>query len=111
MAIFVDGQQVNIPLEQLIAEGEELMRQENIPPSKLFDMKLFAASVAVAKYDQAHQEWVEAEKLQRSRWKFHEGREGAKELAARLNYNVMHDVEIDPHYDHDIDQRYKDLGI
>jgi hypothetical protein len=60
MPIFVDGQQVKIPVERLIAEGKYIIEQEGIPTSKIFDLKAFAASVAVAKYDQAHREWIDA---------------------------------------------------
>jgi hypothetical protein len=61
MAIFVNGEAVKIPYEQLIEEGKRIMAEENIPPSKIFDPDAYAASVAVARYDQAHREWVEAQ--------------------------------------------------
>jgi hypothetical protein len=61
MAIFVNGKAVKIPDEQLIEEGKRIMEEENIPPSKMFDPDGYAASIAVARYDQAHREWVEAQ--------------------------------------------------
>lgn len=62
MAIFINGEEVKIPLDQLIAEGKEIIKRENIPPAKLFNEEMHAASVAVARYDEAHRRWVEANK-------------------------------------------------
>jgi hypothetical protein len=62
MPIFIDGKHVKIPLERLIAEGEDIIAQEGIQPSKLFDLEIFAASIAVARYDKANREWVKAQK-------------------------------------------------
>jgi hypothetical protein len=59
MPIFINGEVANIPLAQLITEGKEIIERENIPLSKSFDQELWAASVAVSRYDEAHREWVE----------------------------------------------------
>ena len=58
MPLYINGELANIPLAQLIAEGKEIIERENIPPSK-FAPDLWAASVAVSRYDQAHREWLE----------------------------------------------------
>lgn len=47
VAIFINGEEVKIPLD---------------PPAKLFNEEMHAASVAVARYDEAHRRWVEANK-------------------------------------------------
>jgi hypothetical protein len=60
MAIFINGEEVKIPLDQLIAEGKEIIERENILPSNLFSPEMHAASVAVARYDDAHRRWAEA---------------------------------------------------
>jgi hypothetical protein len=59
MPIYISGEIANISLAQLVAEGKVIIERENIPPSK-FDLDLWAASVAVSRYDQAHREWLEA---------------------------------------------------
>jgi hypothetical protein len=64
MAIFINGDEVKIPLNQLIAEGREIIEREGLQPSKTFDESAWAASVAVARYDEAHRRWVEERKQQ-----------------------------------------------
>jgi hypothetical protein len=59
MAIFINGEEVKIPLDRLIAEGREIIEREGLRPSKTFDENAWAASVAVARYDEAHRRWVE----------------------------------------------------
>ena len=59
MPLYINGELANLPLAQLVAEGKEIIERENIPPSK-FDPDLWAASVAVSRYDQTHREWLEA---------------------------------------------------
>jgi hypothetical protein len=60
MPIFINGQLSNIPLAQLVAEGKEIIERENIPPSNRFDLDLWAASIAVSHYDEAHRVWLVA---------------------------------------------------
>jgi hypothetical protein len=60
MPIYISGEVATISLAQLIAEGKEIIERENIPPSKYFDPDIWAASVAVSRYDKAHSEWLEA---------------------------------------------------
>lgn len=64
MAIYINGEETKIPLDQLIAEGKEIIERESLPPPKTkgFEPDLWAASVAVTRYDEAHRQWVEAEK-------------------------------------------------
>jgi len=62
MAIFINGEEVKIPLDQLIAEGREIIKRENIPPSILFNEEMHAASIAVTRYAEAHRRWVEENK-------------------------------------------------
>jgi hypothetical protein len=70
MAIFVNGEQVKIPLEQLIAEGKEIIEREGMeyPDQKNtlvrfpVNRDMWAATIAVSRYDEAHRRWVEASK-------------------------------------------------
>jgi len=66
MSLYINGEVGSISLAQLVAEGKEIIERENIPPSK-FDLDLWAASVAVSRYDQAHREWLEANEDERMR--------------------------------------------
>jgi hypothetical protein len=59
MPLYINGELANIPLAQLVAEGKEIIERENLPPSK-FDPDLWAATVAVSRYDEAHRVWLEA---------------------------------------------------
>lgn len=59
MPLYINGELANIPLAQLVAEGKEIIEHENLPPSK-FDPDLWAATVAVSRYDEAHRVWLEA---------------------------------------------------
>jgi hypothetical protein len=60
MPIFINGQLSNIPLAQLVAEGKKIIERENLPASERFDMDLWAASITVSRYDEAHRVWLEA---------------------------------------------------
>jgi len=60
MPLYINGEVATISLAQLVAEGKQITEREDIPPSKYFDPDLWAASVAVSRYDQAHREWLEA---------------------------------------------------
>jgi hypothetical protein len=60
MPIYINGKEAHIPLAQLIVEGKEIIERENLPPAKFGDPDLWAAAVAVGRYDQAHREWLEA---------------------------------------------------
>lgn len=62
MAIFINGEETKIPLDQLIAEGREVIKREGLPLSEIFNEEMWAASVAVARYDEAHRRWVEGNK-------------------------------------------------
>jgi hypothetical protein len=59
MPLYINGEVAIISLAQLVAECKEIIERENIPPSKYFDPDLWAASVAVSRYDEAHREWLE----------------------------------------------------
>jgi len=56
--VFVNGERVRVPLDQLIAEGREIIERENLPPSSL-DPDMWAATVALGRRDQTHREWAE----------------------------------------------------
>jgi len=62
MAIFINGVETKIPLEQLIREGKEIIEREGLFPSSRFNEEMHAASIAVARYDEAHRRWVEENK-------------------------------------------------
>lgn len=59
MPIFINGKEARIPLAQLITEGREIVERENIPPSQYFSADLWAAAIAVARYDEEHRRWLE----------------------------------------------------
>jgi hypothetical protein len=58
--VFINGERVRIALDRLIAEGKEIIEREGIPPSKLFNEEMHAASVALSRYDEAHRRQAEA---------------------------------------------------
>jgi hypothetical protein len=58
-AIFINGEAVTIPLAQLNAEGQSVIEGEQIRPSKNYATVIWAAAVALSRYDQAHSEWLE----------------------------------------------------
>lgn len=62
MPIFINGEEVKIPLEQLIREGKEIIEREGLFPSSRFSEEMHAASIAVARYDEAHRQWVAGNK-------------------------------------------------
>jgi hypothetical protein len=62
MAIFINGAETKIPLEQLIREGKEIIKSEGLFPSSRFSEEMHAASIAVTRYDEAHRRWVEENK-------------------------------------------------
>lgn len=66
MPIYINGEIASISLAQLVAEGKEIIERENIPPTK-FAPDLWAASVAVSRYDLAHREWLKANEDQHMR--------------------------------------------
>src|SRR5262245_28281808 len=84
MPIFIDGEEAFIPHARLIAEGREIMRRENIPPSKYFDPDLSAASVAVSRYDEAHRVWIEASEDEHMRAIRNQARENMRLLKASV---------------------------
>jgi hypothetical protein len=59
MPLYINGEVANISLAQLVAKGKEIIERENLPSSK-FDPDLWAATVAVSRYDEAHRVWLEA---------------------------------------------------
>jgi len=57
--VFIDGERVRIPLDQLIAEGKEIIEREGLKPKTPgLDPDLRAASVALSRFDEAHREWA-----------------------------------------------------
>jgi hypothetical protein len=57
--VFIDGEQVRVPLDRLMAEGQAIIERGEAEPSKLFSSDMWAASVALARYDEAHRQNVE----------------------------------------------------
>lgn len=49
---FVGGEEVRIPLDQLIAEGKAIIKRENVPPSPIFNEEMQAAFVALSRYSE-----------------------------------------------------------
>jgi hypothetical protein len=83
MPIYINGEVAHISLAQLVAEGKEIIERENIPPSK-FDPDLWAASVAVSRYDKAHKEWLEANEEEHMRAIRIQARENVRLLKASV---------------------------
>jgi hypothetical protein len=69
---------------QLVAEGKEIIERENIPPPKWFDPDLWAASVAVSTYDEAHMAWLEANEDKHMRAIRSQARENVRNLRASI---------------------------
>src|SRR5262245_4659547 len=80
MPLYINGEVAIISLAQLVAEGKEIIERENIPPSKYFDLDLWAASVAVSRYDEAHRTWLEANEDDHRRRVRNEVRENVRQL-------------------------------
>ena len=58
-SVFMDGERVKIPLDQLAAEGKEIAKREGLAPTlATLDLDLWAASVALGKYAEAHRQWI-----------------------------------------------------
>ncbi|HEU0175228.1 MAG TPA: hypothetical protein VFV58_13285 [Blastocatellia bacterium] len=58
---YIDGKLVRIPLDRLIAEGREIVARENLrPKTKGFDPDMWAAAVALERYDSKRREVVRA---------------------------------------------------
>src|SRR5215831_4267724 len=57
--VLIDGERVRVPLERLIAEGEAVLERGEAEPSKLFNADMWAASVALARHDEDHRQWLE----------------------------------------------------
>jgi hypothetical protein len=85
MALFIDGKSVNASLEDLIAEGEAIITQENIAPSNLCGPEIYAASIAVQRHDQAHAEWAEANDDEHMAKIRAEARKNVAKLRARIS--------------------------
>jgi hypothetical protein len=83
MPIFINGQLSNIPLAQLVAHGKEIIERENIPPTK-FDPDLWAASIAVSRYDEAHRRWLEANEDDQMRALRNQAQENVRLLKASV---------------------------
>ena len=88
MPLYISGEVATISLAQLVAEGKEIIERENLPPSKYFDPDLWAASVAVARYDEACRQWLEANEDEHMRKIRNEARERACQLRAVIEVDV-----------------------
>jgi len=68
MPIYINGEVVHIPLAQLIAEGKEIADREGLQPkTQGVNLNLWAASIAVSRYNEAHRQWLEANKDEQMR--------------------------------------------
>lgn len=58
--VCIDGMVVPMPLSQLIAEGLEIVEREGLEPNTPnIDRELWAASVALGRYNEAHRQRAE----------------------------------------------------
>jgi hypothetical protein len=68
MPIYINGEVVHIPPAQLIAEGKEIAAREGLrPKTQGVNLSLWAASIAVWRYSEAHRQWLEANKDEQTR--------------------------------------------
>jgi len=58
--IFIEGQEIKIPLEQLIAQGRELIGSGYPQTTNSFNQDMNEAATAVHWYDEQHRRWVAA---------------------------------------------------
>jgi hypothetical protein len=84
MPLYINGEVANISPAQLVAEGKEIIERDNIPPSKYFDPDLWAAAVAVGRYDRAHREWIEANEGEHMRAIRRQAEENVRNLKASV---------------------------
>lgn len=88
MPIFIQGEQVNIPLDQLIAKGRELIASGYPPAAPSFSEDANAAATALHWYDQQHREWLEANGDEATRRIRQEARARVEQLHAAIGEGV-----------------------
>jgi len=85
MPIYIDGEEARIPLAQLIAAGKEIAEREGLQPKvQGFSLDLWAGSIAVSRYDEAHGRWVEAHGDERMRTLRNQAQENVRMLKASV---------------------------
>lgn len=57
--VFINGERVRVPMQRLINEGREIIERDGLAPMTAnLDQDLWAASVALRRYSEAHMEGV-----------------------------------------------------
>jgi hypothetical protein len=85
MPIYINGEVVHFQLAQLIAEGKEIAAREGLRPHiQGVNLDLWAASIAVSRYDDAHRQWVEANEDERMRAIRNQAQENVRLLRASV---------------------------
>jgi hypothetical protein len=85
MPIYINGEVANIPLVQLIAEGKEIAEREGLQPkTQGVSLDLWAASIAVSRYDEAHRRWFEAHEDEQMRTLRSQAQENVRMLKASV---------------------------
>jgi hypothetical protein len=85
MPIYINGEVAHIPLAQLIAEGKEIAEREGLQPkTQGVNLDLWAGSIAVTRYDEAHRRWLEANEDDQMRALRNQAQENARLLKASV---------------------------
>ena len=85
MSIYINGELAHIPLAQLIAEGKEIAEREGLQPkTQGVNLDLWAASIAVSHYDEAHRLWIEANEDDQMRALRNQAQENVRQLKASV---------------------------
>jgi hypothetical protein len=85
MLIYINGEVAHIPLAQLIAEGKEIAEREGLQPkTQGVNLDLWAGSIAVTRYDEAHRRWLEANEDDQMRALRNQAQENARLLKASV---------------------------
>lgn len=85
MPIYINGEVAHIPLAQLIAEGKEIVEREGLQPkTQGVNLDLWAGSIAVTRYDEAHRRWLEANEDDQMRALRNQAQENARLLKASV---------------------------
>jgi hypothetical protein len=83
MPIYINGEVAHIALAQLIAEGKEIAEREGLQPkTQGVNLDLWAASIAVSRYDESHRRWFEVNENDQMRALRNQAQENVRLLKA-----------------------------
>jgi hypothetical protein len=85
MPLYINGEAAHIPLAQLIAEGKEIAEREGLQPkTQGVNLDLWAASIAVSRYDEEHRRWFGANEDEQMRALENQAQENVRLLKASV---------------------------